>query len=422
MWQGGPRLPIVVTCLALLLAACGGSAPTSSAGATPSRASVGTSAISVTRTSSVTVRATGTSTEAKPLTAVFPMLATALPEASSLQIKDDWSGYAPVYSKKAGYLLTRTGEGFEGRASFSAKGDPFHLRLPTPVTKERAATRDITVPLDAARTFLNALATVSVQEGAWVRNCWVTDTYYKVEFDLETTAGPVRFSLDAPYKEWDSPFSCRPPWHVSFAGRVFRIDSYAPTEALKKLDPHLQKDVLKGLVDSLENEWKAEAAKYTPTPVLCRAPAVLNTSPAPPQGPVVAPSPAPSPSPPLNPAQAINPVEHFGLDRTRSLRLEGRGMDGASPDRKLTSNPGHIRAIVAALNYPMMSVPPPEGSDRTDQDRIDLTFDVGGATGFVRLIYWPKVAIIENVAIRPPLSVQAPPELATVLTSHICGR
>jgi len=172
-----------------------------------------------------------------------------LTQASSLVIKNSWSGHGGLEYVEALYDLQREAEGFNGKVTFSVEGEPFDTRQ---------VVTDVVIPGDVAKQFLNIKEVSPVKEGVYdyagVQGC--CDHYPSLSIELQVPKGKVRFyspSRDVNGRRWGSIYEGgdRIPWAVDIAGKIHVINSAQPAEAYATLSVYLKKEVLKKLIEDI---------------------------------------------------------------------------------------------------------------------------------------------------------------------------
>lgn len=154
-----------------------------------------------------------------------------LPEATALNIRDDWSGASPVSPVLAHYYLTRSSGALTGLADFSV--GEFQGR---PIT----TTDTVTIPAEVVSDFLNRLSEVPLTEGNYVpRQDAVENT--NISLTITVPAGTIFFYTQSQGDD-------HTPWAATLDTTTYVIDTPAVAEAFALLEPYLKRDVLESLV------------------------------------------------------------------------------------------------------------------------------------------------------------------------------
>jgi len=172
-----------------------------------------------------------------------------LTQASSLVIKNSWSGHGGLEYVEAHYDLQREAEDFNGKVTFTVRGEPFDARQ---------VITDVVIPGDVAKHFLSMIEASPVKKGVYdyasVQTC--CDHYPSLSIELQVQEGKIRFyspSKQVNGKRWGSIFKGgdRLPWAVDLAGKIHVINSAQPAEAYATLDAYLKIEVLKKLIEEI---------------------------------------------------------------------------------------------------------------------------------------------------------------------------
>ena len=172
-----------------------------------------------------------------------------LTQASSLVIKNSWSGHGGLEYVEAHYDLQREAEGFNGKVTFTVEGEPFDARQ---------VITDVVIPGDIAKHFLSMIEASPVKKGVYdyadVQGC--CDHYPSLSIELQVQEGKIRFyspSKQVNGSRWGSIFKGgdRIPWAVDLVGKIHVINSAQPAEAYATLDAYLKKEVLKKLIEEI---------------------------------------------------------------------------------------------------------------------------------------------------------------------------
>ncbi len=175
---------------------------------------------------------------------VFPALAN-LTDATSFNLRDDWSGFINYVTKYANYNLKRNGNQFEGDADF-------HISV------SQEATRHIVIPLNVAQAFLQTLEQIPLEEGPYTPKINQADTYLiDIAIQILTNAGPLDIFTNS---QNDRNATGNAPWGVNFMGRTFVVNSDIPAKALDTLRPYLHEEVIEELIKAFDNALTPTAA------------------------------------------------------------------------------------------------------------------------------------------------------------------
>jgi hypothetical protein len=134
---------------------------------------------------------------------------------------------ATLFPMEAQYALTRDGDAFVGRASFSVGSK-----------QPRRAAVDVRVPLEAVDHFIQTLSSALVREGYAPQQPPPGGAFPDVRIALKAKDGsPVVLFTRSPGAQYL-------PWGVEFDGRTYTIESTAPPQAFAELRPYLHRDEL----------------------------------------------------------------------------------------------------------------------------------------------------------------------------------
>lgn len=156
-----------------------------------------------------------------------------LRQARSIRIEDDWTGLSLVAPIVAHYDLHRRNGGFSGKANFSVAG----------YRQERTAVKDISIPEDVALAFLKLLSESPTEYGYYEPRIEHTDDYPSISIQIGLENDIVEFYTG-------SQGETHVPWAVKVRGSPYVINSDLPAQALALLEPYLEKDTLRKLIEN----------------------------------------------------------------------------------------------------------------------------------------------------------------------------
>jgi hypothetical protein len=156
----------------------------------------------------------------------FPELAD-LPNARAVQIEIGWMGLSPHSPLTAAYLLDLRNNQYEGTGMF--------------VVATEHASRPISVPRDAVRSFLTAAINVEMAEKEYTARITHTDDYPSLAFAIDTEKGPLQIETrsqaqriaSASYLDWS-------PWAIHYLHRTFVVTASDLDRAVDSLLPLLK--------------------------------------------------------------------------------------------------------------------------------------------------------------------------------------
>jgi hypothetical protein len=187
--------------------------------------------------------------DAVPLSDLIPVVAT-LPDADNVRIGRSWNGLSPTAPYGEQYVLGRDGDRYvgPGRVTIGSRssGSP-----------GRDETREVVIPADEMRRFLEQLAAVSVVERAYTPTIRWTDDYPEITIAVTVSDVEVRFMTKS-----QGPGNL--PWGVVADGRTFVVSGDTIPLALDALEPFLLRGLQRDLFFEVNEEIRRNAA--TPTP------------------------------------------------------------------------------------------------------------------------------------------------------------
>jgi hypothetical protein len=154
--------------------------------------------------------------------------------ASLIEIHSDWMGLSEFGPVGRRFVLKPAAGGYEGTATFSLGGGDSKKTKDVPIT----------VPAEAARAFLSLLAGSPLQKGAYKPFLDHTDDYPSVTMDV--TAGGARFSFYSTSQGNDAI-----PWGADIGGEKYTINSKAPMDAFRKLEPYFKETELANFMEAV---------------------------------------------------------------------------------------------------------------------------------------------------------------------------
>jgi hypothetical protein len=160
----------------------------------------------------------------------------AVDEVQSIDLQDvvrSPQEVSKLFPIEARYTLRRGNSGFVGAATFSVGS-----------SAPRKATANVLLPFDAVRQFLQPLAGLSIQDGYEPATPPPGGAFPDIRIELKTQTTTIALLTRSPGRDLL-------PWGVEFNGRTYTIESNVPPKAFAALQPHLRRDVLDGLTQTV---------------------------------------------------------------------------------------------------------------------------------------------------------------------------
>lgn len=336
----------------------------------------------------------------------------ALRTTSAMAIWESYGTPFGAYVSNASYALMRSEDGFAGRGQFEVTG--YRMGGGGRPVLTHTNERQVSLPLSAAASFLQQLASIPPLQGTYSPPPKPTHSAHQIGITLETDAGSVEFAID-PYPA-ATPFTT-----VKHAGISWPSISRQPLDALEAVEPYLLRATLQALEGRVTSDVRAtQVAIPTPTPVpptICRT--MPPATPIPPAGSSGVPTPTVlAPGAPVRLGDTINLAVYFGLPRpgTRPISV---APDGDANFEDLTIRDSQrIAAITAALDRPAIVVAHPRTT--TGRGAILLMVDLFGKS--LGLGYFSQDELIAFSVDGESFAIAAPPEFRAVLVQQLCQK
>jgi hypothetical protein len=157
---------------------------------------------------------------------IFPLFLN-VSNVRIIDIRNDWMGLSEFGPVGRHFVLKPAATGFEGTATFSLGG------------AVNVKTKDVPISVPAAdvRAFLDLLAHAPLQKGTYTPLIEHTDDYPSVKIDV--TAANARFSFYSTSQGDDAV-----PWGAEVGGEKYTVNSKAPMDAFRKLEPYFKETEL----------------------------------------------------------------------------------------------------------------------------------------------------------------------------------
>lgn len=336
-----------------------------------------------------------------------PRLA-ALRTTHSITITDSSGSSFGAHVSGASYYLARVGDGFAGEGRFTVTG--YRMGGGGNPALTHMATRQAMLPMAAATTFLQQLASTPPLERPYAQPSKPSHWGHSIRIALGTDAGIVEFVID-PYPT-STPLST-----MKHAGLSWTSISRQPLDALDAIEPHLRMyATLNELQQRVSHDVSAtQVAIPTPTlvpPMICRTPSPT------PRVSAVATASVSGTLPPGAEVQigdTINIAEYFGLPVPATRQVDISAETGVN---QKISDPQRTAAITDALNRPAIVVPHPR--ETYGRGLIMLLVDLFGRS--LGLGYFTQGDLIAFSTTSGSYAIAAPPEFRALLAEQLCQR
>ena len=155
-----------------------------------------------------------------------------LAQARRVLIRDVWNGYSPIAPFHQDFDLCPEADAFVGMARFSVGRD-----------EQLRDEAKIAIPGGVMEEFFRTLATARLERGEYVPYWDHTDDFPFVEIVLELPDEKIEFSTTSQGTD-------RAPWKCVLGTETYVVNSGAPMRALRALEPYLQHDRLRELIET----------------------------------------------------------------------------------------------------------------------------------------------------------------------------
>lgn len=140
--------------------------------------------------------------------------------------------------------LERTSQNFEGEIKF-------RVRAPLLAPPIRETTEQVAIPLDVVNTFLETLATTTLESRTQKMPIWATDGWkFSIDILLESNANRTMLSMQSTKGFQDLSWQAKSgdsSWFANAMEKNYSIRSDAPLRGLALLQPYMKAEVLQRL-------------------------------------------------------------------------------------------------------------------------------------------------------------------------------